>query len=94
MIISERANIIAIPLLKLARVLVRVDHIASFIVKANHSVMRFSLAHLRKRNHVVSRRLQDGFLGHVDRLQSINAICAIRANCDAFRRWVMLSVAA
>jgi hypothetical protein len=74
------------PLFELAHVLVRLDHVASFIVNANHSIVRSSLAHLRKRKHVVSRRLQDGFLGHVDRLQSINAICAIRANCDAFRR--------
>jgi hypothetical protein len=39
MIISERANIIAIPLLKLARVLVRLNHVASFIVNANQSVV-------------------------------------------------------
>jgi hypothetical protein len=27
------------PLLEIARVLVRVDHVASFIVNANHSIM-------------------------------------------------------
>jgi hypothetical protein len=41
MIISERANIIAIPLLKLARVLVRVDHVPSLVVNANHWTVSF-----------------------------------------------------
>jgi hypothetical protein len=33
------ANKIALPLFEIARVLVRFDHVASFIVNANHSVM-------------------------------------------------------
>jgi len=52
-------------LFEIALVLVRLDHVASRIVNANHGAMRSSLAHLRKRRHVVLRCFQDGFLGHV-----------------------------
>ena len=38
------------------------DHVAGGIVNMEHTIMRSSLAHLRKRRHVVLRRLQDGFL--------------------------------
>jgi hypothetical protein len=38
MIVSERANIIAIPLFQIPRMLVRPDYVASGIVNANHSI--------------------------------------------------------
>jgi hypothetical protein len=36
---SEIPNVIGSPLFEIARVLVRLDHIASVIVNANHSAM-------------------------------------------------------